>query len=190
MLLILGGGRVGTRSDSRSNDLNDTCSSVWATAYMRKSGCLDDRLSEPVSNLLECSSPASVAQGIEHRSPKAGVDGSNPPGGTSKQDGVAAAAPFLVCAVRGGFEPAGVARLSKRVSVCQRACEGARAPEAADGAAGRESARGHQGTRRRRCCGAVSGLRDSASDWAWVIWGRGRFGSFQPIRPLPTPRNP
>lgn len=25
---------------------------------------------------------ASVAQGIEHRSPKAGVDGSNPPGGT------------------------------------------------------------------------------------------------------------
>ena len=27
---------------------------------------------------------ASVAQGIEHRSPKAGVDGSNPPGGTRK----------------------------------------------------------------------------------------------------------
>ena len=27
---------------------------------------------------------ASVAQGIEHRSPKAGVDGSNPPGGTIK----------------------------------------------------------------------------------------------------------
>ena len=27
---------------------------------------------------------APVAQGIEHRSPKAGVDGSNPPGGTRK----------------------------------------------------------------------------------------------------------
>ena len=27
---------------------------------------------------------ASVAQGIEHRSPKAGVDGSNPPGGTRR----------------------------------------------------------------------------------------------------------
>ena len=40
---------------------------------------------------------ASVAQGIEHRSPKAGVDGSNPPGGTREYDGVARAAPFLVC---------------------------------------------------------------------------------------------
>lgn len=40
---------------------------------------------------------ASVAQGIEHRSPKAGVDGSNPPGGTREYDGVAGAAPFLVC---------------------------------------------------------------------------------------------
>ena len=40
---------------------------------------------------------ASVAQGIEHRSPKAGVDGSNPPGGTREFDGVARAAPFLVC---------------------------------------------------------------------------------------------
>lgn len=39
---------------------------------------------------------ASVAQGIEHRSPKAGVDGSNPPGGTREYDGVAGAAPFLV----------------------------------------------------------------------------------------------
>ena len=47
--------------------------------------------------LLECSLLASVAQGIEHRSPKAGVDGSNPPGGTSEHDGVARAAPFLVC---------------------------------------------------------------------------------------------
>ena len=47
--------------------------------------------------LLECSLLASVAQGIEHRSPKAGVDGSNPPGGTSEHDGVAQAAPFLVC---------------------------------------------------------------------------------------------
>ena len=45
---------------------------------------------------------ASVAQGIEHRSPKAGVDGSNPPGGTREYDGVARAAPFLVC---GGRRP-------------------------------------------------------------------------------------
>ena len=30
---------------------------------------------------------APVAQGIEHRSPKAGVDGSNPPGGTRKITG-------------------------------------------------------------------------------------------------------
>ena len=43
---------------------------------------------------------ASVAQGIEHRSPKAGVDGSNPPGGTREYDGVARAAPFLVCGGR------------------------------------------------------------------------------------------
>ena len=43
---------------------------------------------------------ASVAQGIEHRSPKAGVDGSNPPGGTREYDGVAGAAPFLVCGGR------------------------------------------------------------------------------------------
>ena len=43
---------------------------------------------------------ASVAQGIEHRSPKAGVDGSNPPGGTREYDGVAIAAPFLVCGDR------------------------------------------------------------------------------------------
>ena len=45
---------------------------------------------------------ASVAQGIEHRSPKAGVDGSNPPGGTREYDGVARATPFLVC---GGRRP-------------------------------------------------------------------------------------
>ena len=48
---------------------------------------------------------ASVAQGIEHRSPKAGVDGSNPPGGTREYDGVARAAPFLVCGAAGGFGP-------------------------------------------------------------------------------------
>ena len=40
---------------------------------------------------------ASVAQGIEHRSPKAGVDGSNPPGAPEDYNGVARAAPFLVC---------------------------------------------------------------------------------------------
>ncbi len=32
--------------------------------------------------------------------PKAGVDGSNPPGGTREYDGVAGAAPFLVCGGR------------------------------------------------------------------------------------------
>ena len=32
--------------------------------------------------------------------PKAGVDGSNPPGGTREYDGVARAAPFLVCGGR------------------------------------------------------------------------------------------
>lgn len=50
---------------------------------------------------------ASVAQGIEHRSPKAGVDGSNPPGGTREYDGVAGAAPFLVCGGRRAARPWG-----------------------------------------------------------------------------------
>lgn len=51
---------------------------------------------------------ASVAQGIEHRSPKAGVDGSNPPGGTREYDGVAGAAPFLVCGGRRAARPWGM----------------------------------------------------------------------------------
>ena len=44
---------------------------------------------------------ASVAQGIEHRSPKAGVDGSNPPGGTMKIAGQIAILSGLFLFLRG-----------------------------------------------------------------------------------------
>ena len=45
---------------------------------------------------------ASVVNGghTGSNTPKAGVDGSNPPGGTREYDGVARAAPFLVCGGR------------------------------------------------------------------------------------------
>ena len=55
---------------------------------------------------------ASVAQGIEHRSPKAGVDGSNPPGGTMKIAGQTVILSGLFLLLEGG-----------RVPICANVCQ-------------------------------------------------------------------
>ena len=80
---------------------------------------------------------------IEGLTTNQNVTGSNPVRRTSRTLRCSAGHLFCWEPLR-GFEPVGVARLSKRASVCQRACEGAEAPEAADAAGGRESCTPHQ----------------------------------------------
>lgn len=105
-VLLLGGRRTGTVRPLAYWRQREPCFRVCADIFSQPIGGghaarnLPERRRASDSNalfaecprqfrciLLEYTPYASVAQGIEHRSPKAGVDGSNPPGGTSKPTG-------------------------------------------------------------------------------------------------------